>query len=154
MTPLPEDIHDLKEIKERIAIVKKAMIDKMGDVHHTVKILLWDDGTSLVECKYGSADTLHNYTHYEGILSYKEDPLDFEKIYYEDEFGNLKPQDLKTTAELIERMEKEMEGFTEYIGERWHGFDDGHWWKQIGQHEVNYATTAELKQLYDNSRKG
>lgn len=40
-------------LNEKINLVKKDIENRFPGKSNTVRILLWDDGTDLVECRYG-----------------------------------------------------------------------------------------------------
>lgn len=75
-------------LNEKINLVKKDIENRFPGKSNTVRILLWDDGTDLVECRYGSNSTLHISKYYNNLLSYEE--INIEKLrngMVVDEFG-------------------------------------------------------------------
>ena len=73
-----ESLTELKDLKEKIDIVKNDLLGRLPGVSHTVCILLWDDGTSRVECRHGedAGDKyiIHTSVFYDGKLEYKAEP--------------------------------------------------------------------------------
>lgn len=65
---------------KKIDIVKKALLDKFPGCAYTVKILLWDDGTDLVECRHGDGKMIYLYVYYNDKLTYNEFPLLSNKV--------------------------------------------------------------------------
>jgi len=59
-------------LKEKIELVKKEMFKKFPACAHTVKILLWDDNTDLVECCHGDGEKIYKYAYYNDELIYDE----------------------------------------------------------------------------------
>jgi hypothetical protein len=82
---------DFNRVKELTAIVVDDMQKRFPNCSHTVRILLWDDATCLVECRHarkvGDNITICNSTFYDGELKYEEYPMDFDFIKI-DEKGN------------------------------------------------------------------
>lgn len=62
----------MEEIQEKIELVKSDLFSRHPDCPHTIRILLWDDNTSMVECRYGDSEKLYISSYYDGKLSYKE----------------------------------------------------------------------------------
>ncbi len=57
-------------------MVKQDILTRFPDCRYTVRILLWDDDTSSVECRYGDGEKIHTSTFHDNQLIYKEiDPL-------------------------------------------------------------------------------
>ena len=67
----------LKEIEKQISLVKEDMLKRFPECSHTIRILLWNDNTSLVECRYGTVEKLHISKYYNGILEYEEIDIKF-----------------------------------------------------------------------------
>lgn len=44
--------HNFNTIQERISLVKEDMLNRYPGCHYTVVVTLWDDETSMVECKH------------------------------------------------------------------------------------------------------
>jgi len=63
---------DIEELKNQIMLVTKDMLKRFPNCPHTVRVLLWNDHTSLVECRYGTKEKLHISRYYNGKLIYKE----------------------------------------------------------------------------------
>ena len=60
------------KLQEKIDLVKQDLLTRFPDCHHTVRILLWDDNTDMVECRHGDGEKLYISKYYDGKLSYKE----------------------------------------------------------------------------------
>lgn len=75
-------------IDEKVKLVKEDLLSRFPDCPHTVKILLWDDGTDLVECRYGTEDTIYKSVYYDNKLTQEEEPNNMFSIMAEDEKGN------------------------------------------------------------------
>ena len=67
----------MKEIEEQILLVKEDMWRRFPKCHHTIRILLWDDDTSLVECRYGTTEKIHISRYYNGAMEYEEVDIKF-----------------------------------------------------------------------------
>lgn len=67
----------MKEIEEKINLCKEDMFKKFPNAHHTVKVLLWDDGDYQVTVCHGDNENLHNFTWYsqEPEVKYKTDRI-------------------------------------------------------------------------------
>lgn len=66
-------MNNLEEIQSQIDIVKNEILTKFPGVRYTIRILLWDDGTSSVECKHGTSEgKLYVATYYNNELSFEE----------------------------------------------------------------------------------
>jgi len=57
---------------EDIETVKKALQNKFPNKPYTIRILLWDDSTSNIECTYGDGEKNYVFTFKDGVLSYNE----------------------------------------------------------------------------------
>ncbi len=78
----------MKQIQEQINLVKADILNRFPNCHYTIKVLLWDDNTSMVECRHGSNNKLHIARFYNGLLDYYEIDLKRTKQgMLEDEFG-------------------------------------------------------------------
>jgi len=60
-------------LEEKIALVKQDIQTRFPGKRYTIRILLWDDGTDLVECRHGSQNIIHYSTYYNNELSYHEE---------------------------------------------------------------------------------
>jgi hypothetical protein len=60
------------EIQKQILLVKEDIRRRFPECAYTIRILLWDDDTSLVECRYGTVEKLHISRYYNGELQYEE----------------------------------------------------------------------------------
>lgn len=74
-------------LKEKIALVKQDIQTRFPGKRYTVRVLLWDDGTDLVECRYGSKDVLHLSTYYNNELKYSEEQMNSQTGMLVDETG-------------------------------------------------------------------
>ena len=59
-------------LQEKIDLVKNDLLNRFKDCKHTVKILLWDDNTDMVECRYGDGEKIYISSFYDSKLNYKE----------------------------------------------------------------------------------
>lgn len=77
--------------QEKVDLVRASMQERFPDCHCTIRILLWDDGTDLYECRYGvETDVgveLHRYIHYNGKLEYDIDHTRKHTSQWTDECG-------------------------------------------------------------------
>jgi len=62
----------MEEILKQISLVKEDIHRRFPNCSHTIRILLWDDNTSLVECRYGINGKIHISRIYNGVLNYEE----------------------------------------------------------------------------------
>jgi len=62
-------------LENKIKLVKEELSKNHPDCPHTVKILLWDDGTDLVQCQYGDDKFLYYAKYYDGKLTYEIEPI-------------------------------------------------------------------------------
>jgi len=59
-------------LDEKINIVKSDLLSRFPDCSYTVQILLWDDNTDSVECRYGDDDLkLHISKYYNNELTFQ-----------------------------------------------------------------------------------
>ena len=67
---------DFDKIQKEIAMVVDDMRERFPDCHYTVKVLLWDDGTSSIECRHahmGKKEMIISIsTYYNNHLFYGE----------------------------------------------------------------------------------
>src|SRR5690606_13863569 len=81
----------LTEVQDKIELVKAEMLRRFPDANYTVKVLLWDDDTYLVECRHGrhnengGVDT-HNIQWYDDEVHYEINECRSNAIV-EDEYG-------------------------------------------------------------------
>lgn len=80
-------MHDFNQISKQTEIVVNDIQKRFPDCPYTIRILLWDDGTSLVECRYGVDGKIHISGYYDDVLNYREDVYTG-KVMVIDEFGN------------------------------------------------------------------
>jgi hypothetical protein len=59
-------------LQEKIDLVKQDILNRFPDCHHTIRILLWDDNTDMVECRYGDGKKLYMSRYYDNKLIYEE----------------------------------------------------------------------------------
>jgi hypothetical protein len=67
----------MEEIKKQILLVKDDMCKRFPKCSYTIRILLWDDNTSLVECRYGTGKKLHISKRSEERRVYEEVDIKF-----------------------------------------------------------------------------
>jgi len=74
-------------LQEKIDLVKNDILDRFPGCPHTVRILLWDDGTDSVECRYGDNDGfIHNSQYYNNELTFTSLNVD-DRVTIVDENG-------------------------------------------------------------------
>jgi len=75
---------DFDKVQEEIAMVVNDMNERYPDCRHTVRILFWDDGTSLVECRHARQSEegiiICNSVYYKEKLKYHEHLLEGDRI--------------------------------------------------------------------------
>jgi len=75
---------DFNKIQELTALVIADMQSRHPNCNHTVRVLLWDDGTSLVECRHaykvGDEIIICNSVYDKEELKYTEHLLDYAEI--------------------------------------------------------------------------
>ena len=75
---------DFDRTQELIALVVNDMQGRYPNCRHTVRILLWDDGTSLVECRHARQSEegiiICNSVYYKDKLKFHEHILDGDRI--------------------------------------------------------------------------
>ena len=81
----------MKKIQEQIEIVKSDILNRFPNCSYTVRILLWDDGSSLVECRHGTNEgtKMYNSIYYNNELTFNEIDKNG-MVMIIDEFGNEK----------------------------------------------------------------
>lgn len=76
--------HDLKKLQKKIDLVEKMMQDNFPLGYYTTRILLWNDGTAMVECrlgeKVGDEVSVHNIRHYDGKVNYEAHKMNSNQI--------------------------------------------------------------------------
>ena len=76
--------HDLKKLQKKIDLVEKMMQDNFPLGYYTTRILLLNDGTSMVECrlgeKVGDEVSIHNIRHYDGKVNYEAHKMNSNQI--------------------------------------------------------------------------
>ena len=73
------------KLEDKIELVKNDMLKRFPECHHTIKILIWDDGTDSVECRYGDSEKIYISMFYNDELTFREEPI-IGRIFI-DEFG-------------------------------------------------------------------
>ncbi len=75
---------DFDRTQDLISLVVNDMQERYPDCHHTVRILFWDDGTSLVECRHARLTEkgviICNSIYYKDELKYHEHQLEGDRI--------------------------------------------------------------------------
>jgi hypothetical protein len=81
----------LKILENKINLVKIDMLNKFPNCRYTIQILLWDDDTDSVECRYGNEDGTKIYIskYYNNELTFEEVNIDG-KVCIKNKFGNNK----------------------------------------------------------------
>jgi hypothetical protein len=86
-----ETIIDIANLKRKIRIVESDIQTRFPNCGYTIKIILWNDGTDLIECKHGhivnDKTILSTSTFYNGKLNYNENEMSGEIRMTEDENG-------------------------------------------------------------------
>jgi hypothetical protein len=62
----------LQDIESQILMVKQDILNRFPDCRYTIRINLWDDDTSSVECRHGDGEKIYSSTFYNNELVYKE----------------------------------------------------------------------------------
>ncbi len=62
----------LKDIESQILMVKQDILNRFPNCRYTIRIVLWDDDTSLVECRYGDGEKTYTSTFHDNELVYRE----------------------------------------------------------------------------------
>ena len=79
----------LLNLQERISEVTNDILARFPNCSYTIRILLWDDDTELVECRHGNMDRVCISSYYDGKLVYEEIPLNRQNVgMLIDEYGN------------------------------------------------------------------
>jgi len=60
-------------LDEKIKLVKEDLLNRFPGCYHTVKILLWDDGTDEVCCQHGDSEKIYRSKYYNNKLTYEVD---------------------------------------------------------------------------------
>ena len=75
---------DFNNVESEISLVVNDMQKRYPDCHYTIRILLWDDGTSSIECRHahkeGDDMIISTSTYYQNELEFKEYLLDFQSV--------------------------------------------------------------------------
>ena len=81
----------MKDIKDKIDIVKNDILSRFPNCAYTIMITLWDDDTSKIECRHGNDEGTKIYcsTYYDNKLEFYEIDVD-NKVSVIDESGNEK----------------------------------------------------------------
>ena len=75
-------------LDEEIKLVKKDLTTRFKGCSHTVFILLWDDNTRSVECRYGEGDKIYISRYYNNKLEYIVEDVNKKNDMMIDEVGN------------------------------------------------------------------
>jgi hypothetical protein len=67
-----DENHAMKEIERQIDLVKKDILQRFPNCSYTVRILLWDDNTTYVECRHGDGNKLYKSSYYNNELTFTE----------------------------------------------------------------------------------
>lgn len=62
----------MKQLEDKINIVKNDIFKRFPNCNYTVSILLWDDGTDKVECRHGTKYKIFISSLYNNELKYEE----------------------------------------------------------------------------------
>ena len=73
-------------LDDKVELVKNDILDRFPGCSYTITILLWDDETDLVECRYGDGNTIHRSIYYDNQLSFEEITQD-DQVMIIDKFG-------------------------------------------------------------------
>lgn len=79
----------MEKMQEKIDLVKNDILHRFPNCSYTIGILLWDDGTSRVECRHGDGEKIYTSVYYNDELTFNEIDLDG-RVMIIDEFGNSK----------------------------------------------------------------
>lgn len=67
------------DLLQEIKTVEKALQSKFPHKPYTIRILLWNDNTRSVQCKYGDNNKNYTFTFKDGVMTYDEEETD-EKV--------------------------------------------------------------------------
>jgi hypothetical protein len=62
-------------LEGKIQCVKNYLLEKHPDAPHTIKVLIWDDGTDLVQAQYGDDKFLYIAKIYKEKITYEIEPI-------------------------------------------------------------------------------
>jgi hypothetical protein len=117
-------------LQEKIDLVKQDILSRFPDCHQTIRILLWDDNTDMVECRHGDGEKLYMSRYYDNKLIYEEIDLrgrpnsimvdergtEYFPMPYADH--SITSQDFKSWLQSIDDDETELEDLhQEYLAE-------------------------------------
>ncbi len=77
----------MENLEKQIQIVKEDILKRFPDCNYTIKILLWDDNTNLVECRHGRDNKICISTLYDNTLIYEEFEIKSNSGMFVDEYG-------------------------------------------------------------------
>lgn len=79
----------MKDIEEKIEMVRKALFEKFPNAPHTIIMHLWDDGDYQVTARYGDEESIHNFSYYtqDDFITYEKDKF-LSSAIKEDKYGN------------------------------------------------------------------
>ena len=88
-----KNVLPMKKIQKQIELVKNDILQRFPNCSYSIGILLWDDGTSSVECRHGNDEgtKIYTSTYYNNELTFDEIDVDG-KVMIKDRFGNEKFQ--------------------------------------------------------------
>ena len=66
---------EFKEVQKQIELVKEDIQRRFPGCSYTVGIILWDDSTFQVDCRYGTDDMIYRTTWYADKTTFDEIPL-------------------------------------------------------------------------------
>lgn len=64
-----------KTLEGKIDCVKNSLLEKHPDCPYTIKVLMWDDGTDMVQAQYGDDKFLYIAKIYKKRLTYEIEPI-------------------------------------------------------------------------------
>ena len=101
-------------LEEKIALVKNDILTRFPGSHYTIRILLWDDGSDLVECRTGTNSdeegkaTLKISTYYNEELKYQEEDFYVYEGMLVDQCGiEYSPRNTEMIIESLEQQNPE-----------------------------------------------
>lgn len=76
--------NNFNKIQEQISLVIDDMQKRYPNCHYTIRILLWEDGTSSIECRHARAEKndmiICISTYYQNELTYEESIMESHRI--------------------------------------------------------------------------
>ena len=79
----------VKNLQKQINLVKNDILSRFPNCSYTILILLWDDGTTSIECRHGNNEgtKIYTSTYYNNELIFNETDING-KVMIKDKFGN------------------------------------------------------------------